>query len=206
MFKNLLIKCCNLIGRDDIVEELKNANLIEDIVKNDIKNDIFKLISYYNYTVTSIFENYLKLEFYEKINSNYQSQIEYFFFTFRPIKIISVKDENMINQHFLVKPTFLQVNCPNKPYFVTYNYTPKEIKDLSDNIILPKIICEKTLCYGVVSEFLASKGKFEESEFFNNKFLFEIFKVKTRKERRLKSTFCLWLIPLLKVIIFMILI
>ena len=38
---------------------------------------------------------------------------------------------------------------------------------------------------------LASKEKFTESEFWKNKFLYEIFKLKTKKERRIKSTFSL---------------
>ena len=32
---------------------------------------------------------------------------------------------------------------------------------------------------------------FDESEFWKNKFMLEIFKLKTKKERRLKSTFSL---------------
>ena len=40
MIKNLLIKCCGLINRDDLITELKNANSIEDIVKNDVKTEI----------------------------------------------------------------------------------------------------------------------------------------------------------------------
>ena len=57
--------------------------------------------------------------------------------------------------------------------------------------MLPKTIIKKVICYGIVSEAFACKNLFNESEFWKNKFLFEIFKLKTQKERRVKSTFTL---------------
>ena len=77
MIKNLLIKCCGLIGRDDLAEELKNANFISDIVKNDAKNDIIKLISFFNFIISSIFENYISLEFCEKVTSDAVCEIDF---------------------------------------------------------------------------------------------------------------------------------
>ncbi len=191
MFKDLLIKCCNFIGREDIVCELKSAEKLDDILNNNIKNDVINLFSYYNYVVCSVFENYLNLSFTEKVTSNSNSIIEYFVLSHRAIEILKLEDENFINQNFIVKTNFIVTPNPNKNYFLTYRYTPDLVKDLTENIILPKNLNEKILCYGIASEFLASKGKFEESEYFNDKFLYEIFKIKTQKERRLKSTFCI---------------
>lgn len=191
MFKNLLIKCCNLIGRDDITSAIKSVSKIEDIIDNDIKNDVLKLMSYYNYVVSSVFENYLNIEHTEKVTSNSSSQIEYFVLSYIPVKILKLEDENFTNISFISKPGFLITNAPNKEYYITYRMVPPKINSLAENIVLPKPLNEKIICLGVASEFLISKGKFDEGEYLNNKFLYEIFKVKTHKERRLKSTFCL---------------
>ena len=190
MFKDLLIKCCNLIGREDLSLEIKAVNRLDEILDKNNKNDITNLLGYYNYIICSIFENYLKLTFTERVTSNSNSFIEYFVLTHRSVEILKLEDENFVCQDFIVKANFVVTPCPNKTYYITYRYTPDLVKDFTENIILPKDLNEKILIYGIVSEFLASKGKFEESEFFNNKFLYEIFKLKTHKERRLKSTFC----------------
>ncbi len=192
MFKHLLIKCCNLIGREDISNELRTVESVDDINNAEIKNDVMKLISYYNYVSCSLYENYLKLFFTEKITSNSKSQIEYFVFSYKPIKIVKVEDENLEKVDFKEYPSFIITPAPKRDYYVTYRYSPLNVKHLAENIKLPKDLDERVLCYGIASEFLASKGKFDESEFFNNKFLYEIFKIKSKKERRLKSTFCLW--------------
>ena len=63
MFKDLLIKCCNLVGREDLSLEVENASKIDDILDISKKNEIINFFSYYNYVVCSIFENYLRLEF-----------------------------------------------------------------------------------------------------------------------------------------------
>ena len=77
----------------------------------------------------------------------------------------------------------------NKTYFVNYKYLPPEISTLDSELKISDTL-KKILCYGVVSEFLASKNLFNESEFWKTKFLNEIFKVRNKRERRFKSTFC----------------
>ena len=72
---------------------------------------------------------------------------------------------------------------------VIYNYVPSEINDLNQGINYPSVLNDKIVCYGIASEFLASKDQFDKSEFWKNKFLFELFKFKTKKERRLKKLY-----------------
>ena len=74
-------------------------------------------------------------------------------------------------------------------YCIEYDYIPNELTDLTDEVQLPVYLNQKVICYGVVSEFLASKDQFDKSEFWKNKFLYEVFKIRIKKERRLRPTF-----------------
>lgn len=191
MLKNILIKCANLLGRDDISTELNKSNKLNEITDNSVKNEIEKLICFYNFVTSLTFETYLNLTFTEKIHSDLNSKIEFYKFSKQPIKIIKIEKDNGEFVKFVSKSSFILTGVSNEPLNITYNFLPDDVKDFDENINYLDLKTMKILCYGIVSEFLASKGKYSESEFWNNKFLFELFKIKNNKERRLKSTFCL---------------
>lgn len=191
MLKHILIKCSEIINRDDLSKTLKEVNSLSEITNESIQNDITRMISYYNFVVNNIFENYIKLEENETLRSDDNNRIYYSHFSLKPVRIISVKNSSNSNTLFSIHSTFISTNCPNKEFNITYNYTPNDLCDLED---LTEIgpVNTKIIIYGVASEFLASKDQFNKSEFWKNKFLFEIFKLKTKKERRFKSTFLKW--------------
>ena len=108
-----------------------------------------------------------------------------------PVKVIKVEDENGVKMDFYSTPNYIKVNSSNKLCFVTYKFLPLEVKDLSGKIIENSSINHRILCYGMIAEYFAGKGKLSESEFWNKKFTQELFNLKSKKERRLKSTFCL---------------
>ena len=189
MIKQLLKKCAELINRDDILDSLKTTDSVDDISNTTIQNDIIRLISYFNFVVSNIFENYINLTETESLVSDENNRIYFSLFKKKPIKIISVKNPSNTNTHYSLHASFINTNSPNTEFNVTYNFVPSEAKDLNDEFEIPYNLNTKIICYGIVSEFLASKDQFEKSEFWKNKFLYEIFKLKTKKERRLKSTF-----------------
>lgn len=191
MIKNILIKCAELVNREDIVSSLKSANTINEIKNNSTQSDVIRLLSYYNFIIESIFENYISIEKFEKLTSDENNRIYYSDFENTPVKIKSVLNTAKHKTHYSIQSTFITTNAQNSEFFINYSYTPNEIKDLNDEINYPKIFSDKIICYGIVSEFLASKDQFEKSEYWKNRFLYELFKFKTKKERRLKSTFTL---------------
>jgi len=192
MLKKTLIKCSQLIGRDDIILTLKDVNDADEIENSSIKNDVTRLINFYNFIVNSICENYLDLTYTESLSSDFERKIFYHDFYYYPIKIIEIADKNFGHRPFQIKSNFIITNEPNKIYNITYKYVPNAITKLSDCSSLTKTINDNIICFGIASEFLASKGQYNQSEYWKNKFLFEIFKIKTHKERLLKSTFCKW--------------
>ncbi len=189
MIKELLKKCAELINRDDIVEELNNVNLLEEIEDQQLANDIIRLLNYYNYIVSSVFEFYLPVEEIVEANSDESSKIYYNHLGRNPNKINWVKTKDEGVTHYSLHIDHILVTEPIKPYIVSYNFTPSEIYELNTIYQLPLGINDKIICYGVASEFFASKDQLEKSEYWRNRFLYEIFKIKTKKERRLKKTF-----------------
>lgn len=189
MLKNILIKCAELLNRDDLVSALKDASTTDDIINSSQQNDVTKLISYYNFTLSNICENYLYITTTDTLCSDSENRIYYNSFYYTPVKIIQVFDGFYTKLPYQENSTYLYTSSPNKHYYITYAYHPPELKELNDNVYLPRLLAVKTLCYGIISEFLASKGQLVESEFWQNKFMYEIFKTKLNKERRLKATF-----------------
>lgn len=189
MLKNILIKTSELVNRDDIITALKDADSLENIENSNISIEISKMISYLNYILNDIFENYIFLEKEETVTADDNGEIYYSNLSKQPVKIISVKSSQNTNLFYSIHSTYISTNFPNQTLNINYYYTPNEISNFDDKIELPINLNYKTICYGIASEFLASKDQFEKSEFWKTKYLYEIFKLKIKKERRLKSTF-----------------
>lgn len=189
MLKNILIKCAELVNRDDILFELKKVDSIEAITNIGIKNDVIRLISYYNFIISNLYEHYFIVENVEELSSDENCQIFYSSFKYKPTNINKVLSTNNKYNLFSIQSKHITTNTPLETYKIYYNYTPDDLSELLEETSIPHLLNNKVVCYGIISEFLASKDQFEKSEFWKNKFLYEIFKTKTKKERRLKSTF-----------------
>ncbi len=192
MFKDFLKKCASVLNRDDIYDELSSKTELSEIANQQIQNDIVRLINYYNFILKAVCEDYIELVETETIFSNNEGRFYYSNLTFEPVKILNVYDINLNEIRFIPYPEFIDLYKANETYMVKYKYLPKDIVDLNSNIETKatKAIPDKLLIYGIVSEFLASKNKYNESEYWKNKFMYELFKYKLKKGRRLKSTFC----------------
>lgn len=191
MLKNLIIKCSDLVNRDDISLALKNTSSLDEIENQNIQSDIIRLIQYYNFTISNIYENYIDAYTTEEVTSNPDGNIFYSDLKYTPLKILSVSNNNFSENNIHISATKIETNSSNTKFKISYKYEPNQILDLNDEILLPLGINQKIVIYSMVSEFLASKDSFEKSEHYKNKFLYEIFKFKTKKERRLKQTFYL---------------
>lgn len=183
MLKDILLKTAEIINRDDLIDGLNNSNN-----SPSIKNDIIRLISYYNYTLETLTDNYFNLVNKQTIQSNNNKQINYINFIYNPLKILHVT-KNGKPVFFSSYSKYITVPEANVIYEITYKYSPDKVMNIEDKINLPCGITERIICYGIASEFLASKNKFAESEYWNNKFMFEIFKSKTSQDRKVKQTF-----------------
>ena len=191
MLKDVLIKCFTLAGREDIVSKLGACSEIFDLTDTGTINEINSLINHYNFVTHSTFEHYLELEKRELIQSNEKAEIVYSSLSETPVLIKNVENENSRTVRAMIKTNCIIVPKPNCFYYVVYNAIPKEAKSLSDDTSYLSRLTEKIVILGTVSQYLACKGKLIESEYFEKKFFEEAFKIKSKKERRIKSTFCL---------------
>ena len=100
MLKDILLKTAEIINRDDLIDGLNNSNN-----SPSIKNDIIRLISYYNYTLETLTDNYFNLVNKQTIQSNNNKQINIINF------ILTT------NNYEGVLPTqlYLQLSLPSEP-------------------------------------------------------------------------------------------
>ena len=54
--KDIIKKCAQLSNRDDIASAINEANILSEITNTSLKNDIIKLIQYYNFVLENIYE------------------------------------------------------------------------------------------------------------------------------------------------------
>lgn len=187
MLKDILLKTAELINRDDLIESLNKQNN----PSQSIQNDISRMISYFNYTMETLCDNYYNLKHSQNIYSNNNKKISYLNFTYEPTKILKVS-KNGRPVFFSEYSKYITVPEGNSVYEVTYKFLPDRVTDLNQEINLPRGVTQKMVCYGIAHEFLASKNQESKAEYWKNKFMFEIFKSKTSQDRRLKPSFLLW--------------
>ena len=188
MLKKTLIKCAQLLDRDDLIDELTNSNSINEITNKQIKTDIFKLITYYNFITKIVYEGYVDLVREDDFISGADRKIYFNNFLFKPIKILTAKSGEK-DEYFQIFYDYVVVQKPNMKYKIKYKFIPEEMRDFCDKSYNIYVVSDDVLAFGIVSQYLASKSKYNESEYFNCKFLNKLFNLKYKKERRLKSHF-----------------
>ena len=190
MLKEIIKKCANLIGRDDIFIEIENKNSIEEIEDINLKYEVIRFIHYYNTISSGVFERCLKLEFCENIASNSQGELPFNRFSKRVVKVLKIQNERGREVKFSTSPFSVTTDSKNYLFKVTYNYTLSRANDLCDYVEDIPLDYETVLCYGIIMEFFSSIGKYKESDFWRDKFCTLLFNMDSKKERRVKSTYC----------------
>lgn len=191
MLKDIIKRCAYLLNRTDIYDELDSAETLSDLETSDVKSEILKLIELFNIVSSTVFENYLGLLFCEKLLSNSESKISFERFSKTPVKVKKVETESGQKINFSSEVFAIKVSEPKKLYNVTYRFVPSKIYELdSSTSFLPEIY-QDIICYAIMGEFLASISKYDESTYWRERFSSEIFEINSKKERRVKSTYCL---------------
>ena len=119
MLKQILIKCAELINRDDISKALKNVNNLDEISNETIQTDVIRLMSYYNFICSSLYENYIKISYSETLESDENNRIYFSNFSYKPVKVLSVKTDTNHNTLFSIHTTFISTNSPNSKFTIS---------------------------------------------------------------------------------------
>ncbi|MBR6737844.1 MAG: hypothetical protein IKL82_05730 [Clostridia bacterium] len=141
------------------------------------------LIKSLNEALYSISEYYPLQETQTLVPVN--GKITYKSFSKSPYKIVSIEDENGYKVNAKINPVCIEVN---KKVTVTYKYYPSAVS-LTD--ILPydnTPITENIIAFGLISEFLVYRGRYNEALAYSDKFINGLIKAKgIFKKKKLKA-------------------
>lgn len=191
MLKNLLIQCAELLNRNDLTKTLKSNSSIESITDESIQNDIFRLMSYYNFVSNSVFNTYIDIFKSEILLTDTSGKINLDNFSSTVKSIVFVKNGTAKIKYKLY-PSFIQTNAPETKLEVYYSFLPADAKDLNSNLCTTNQSILNAISFEILSEFHASKNHYNESDFWKRKFLSSMFNLKNKKERVIKPTFMIW--------------
>lgn len=162
--KDIIEKTATYLNRSDVLEFLKTGATENYLT---VIKDVETLVACYNVVQDEIATLYFKLKYTERFSPE-NGSVKFTRFAFNPYAIISVKDNLGVKINAKILPTEIKTN---KPITVDYYYLPKtkNIEDICDFTGTP--ITERTLCYGIITEFLLIKGSFEEAGAWHSKYV-----------------------------------
>ena len=147
-----------MIGDDNLYKYLVG----EGEENQSYKSDKDLILIAYNQAIQTA-SCYYPLEYTETLSA-VDGRIKYSSFTHNPYKIIEIKGDKRAK----INPTEI---LTNGKLTVTYYYVPSA-NDLSEDFIfLSTPISAVTIAFGVLSEFLIYKGRFEEASMYVDKFI-----------------------------------
>lgn len=190
MVKDIINKLARMCNRNDIIFEISSLNSVSNIQDASIKSEVQLFIELYNAVAKLTFETYFELKKKDILCSNSSCEIPYYTFEHTPIKILEVESEKSEKVSFKAGASAIKLSSPNLNCVVTYCYVPSEVSDLTDETGYSKTF-ENLIISGVLSKYFTIKGRAEEGKKFEEMFLRESFLLNSKRERRLKSTFCL---------------
>ena len=187
--KDVIGLASDLIGLDDVSAELQNY---ENAIANDenfeftsaVKKKIDRLIKCVGLTVDRIASNYLSVNRSEELVSDFQGKISYDDFSASVIEIIAVSDASSGAEiPFNSLPYHLYLPYKNRRVLVDYRFSPRPLKSVDEEIVLPPIVSKRVIALGVVSDYLLSKNVYDEAKYWNEKFEENLISQITRRQK-----------------------
>ena len=162
--KDIIEKSAVLLNKSEIVKYL-NTGVAENYFS--VLEDVEILLNCYNVIQDEIASSYFRFKDCEKLSTE-NGVIKLSRFTNNPFAIISIKDESGLKLDAKILPTEI---ITDKTAVIEYYYLPsaKKLEDISDFTGTPVTL--RTLCYGVMTEYLLIKGAFEESSTWHSKYV-----------------------------------
>lgn len=171
----IVCSAIKILGDNDLYNYLKDGSNNNSFYENEKS----LLLIAYNQTITQVI-SYYPLKFQEVLSPN-NGAVEFKEFKYNPYKIISVKTTG----DYDIYPTKI---VADSDIDVVYYYMPKNQEYNEVNVFDETIITPLTISYGVLSEYLTYKGRYQESVMFFDKFVNALKDLtKNYKIKRLKS-------------------
>ena len=158
---NVVCSAIKILGDYDFYNYLTDNGNEQD---GYLKDKDLLLIAYNQAVETAI--NYCPLKFTETVSPT-NGSVKYEKFTYNPYKILKVTISNS-NQSVEILPTEIKTDGKIK---VEYVYVPTA-KNFNEKFVYEySPLSSTTIAYGVLSEYLLYKGRFEEASAYLDKFI-----------------------------------
>lgn len=175
---DVILTAVKILGDDNIHNHLSD----EYSTHSEYENDKKLLLIAYNQAIISA-SAYFPFSFKESFLP-VNDRVKYENFTYNPYKILSVTPKNACSD-FKILPTEISTKCEIE---VEYNYFV-DSQDYEDEFIYTNgVISPLTIIYGVLSEYLLYKGRYDESITYNDKFISDLKNVANfQKKSKIKA-------------------
>ncbi|MBE5743483.1 MAG: hypothetical protein E7358_02065 [Clostridiales bacterium] len=175
---DVILTAVKILGDENLYSYLidENSSL------SGYQNDSELLLIAYNQAIISL-SMYFPLSFSETLLPT-SGTVKYEKFTFNPYKILSVTPKNACSK-FKVLPTEI---LTDSEITVEYNYFV-ESQDYEDKFPYENgVVNSTTISYGIISEYLLYKGRYDESVAYNDKFVTSLKNLANyKKKKKIKS-------------------
>ena len=150
-----------------------------------LKREAELLVACFNMVECGLALDYLPL-FAEDELLTVTDRLEFSAFTYAPVRILKVEDEEGRSVKYTLYPQYLKAERSGR-LKVTYTYTPDK-KDIEGDSDFCLLVSEHLFVYGVLAEYCMAEGRFEEASVWDKKYKEAIEAVfRTRKCKRLSS-------------------
>lgn len=161
--KSILKLVSSLLNRKDFLSYLNTGNSTDV----NLKGEIDTLVACYNVVAEELSTIYDKIMYTQKLTVS-NGVLKYTQFTYNPVKILSVKDNDGKDVECEILPTELRTKTNR--IVVDYTYIPnkRKLDDESDFKNTP--LKERVFAYGIATEYSLIKGSYEEASLWHDKY------------------------------------
>ena len=161
LVKEVVALAAETLGRGDLADAL-------GALEGEPDGELKSLLRCYN-----LIENEVALDFFPlKTSERFvpaQGKISYASFSFAPVNILKVTDEEGTPVRFGIMPAYLTVPEECGELEVLYAYSPP-VKELGDETAFSDHISARLLAFGVASEFCITNRQFSEGAMWGRKY------------------------------------
>ncbi len=158
---DVILTAVKILGEENLYSYISDDNS----TLSEYESDRELLLIAYNQAITSACA-YFPFSYRESFSPE-NGRVSYEKFTFNPYKILNVTPKNTCS-NFKILPTEI---LTDSDIVVEYNYF-LDGQDYTDNFAYENsVLSALSISYGVLSEYLLYKGRYDESIAFNDKFI-----------------------------------
>ena len=166
LVNSIAIISARFLGRDDIADFME---AVENNSSLEPSADAVLLATSVGITCQELAEEHFPLETNETITSDENCKLNFSDFSFKPRKILAVKDATDNTTTFRTFDGFIKVCAPNADFEVYYEKIP-EIADIGENVEHSAKVSERIIAYGACMHFCLCSLLYDEAKLWDARY------------------------------------